>query len=153
MTDSPDPLAADLPEFVPVPTALRHDGWTPDRQQRFIAALALLGSVARACRAVGLSPASAYKLRGRADAAGFAEAWSIALAMGRDRVWAQAMDRALNGYTRPMRYRGKVVGHRHVFDNRLAYALAFGERMTDPLEVFNQSLSRIASSTSGDNDA
>lgn len=147
MTDS-DPPAADFPPFEPVPTAARHDGWTPDRQHRFIAALMQLGSVAKACRAVGLSRASAYKLRSRVDAEGFAQAWRIALAMGRDDVWAQALDRSLNGYTRPIRYRGKVIGQRHVADNRLAYAMAYGERPSDPYKALDQSFSRAASSTS-----
>ncbi len=133
MTDSPI-AGPDVPGFDPVPTTPRHDGWTPDRQRRFVEALCRLGSVAAACRAVGLSSASAYKLKARPDAASFAEAWSIALAMGRDRVWAEAFDRALNGYTRPMRYRGKVIGQRHTFDNRLAYAIAYGERRIDPFK-------------------
>ena len=150
MTDSPAAAPPDLPEFEPVPTVARHDGWSPDRQRRFIAALALLGSVAAACRAVGISSAAAYKLRGRADAAGFGEAWNIALAMGRDRVWERAVDRAVNGYTRPMHARGKVVGYRHSFDSRLAYAIAYGERLADPYAAFDQAVSRIASSTSED---
>lgn len=47
--------------FAPVPTKLRHDGWTPDRQHDFVAALAASGCVAEACRAVGMTPASAYR--------------------------------------------------------------------------------------------
>ena len=135
MTESPSTQPLDSPEFKPVPTTPRHDGWTPERQRRFIEALCLLGSVAAACRAVRLSSASAYKLRGRPDAASFAAAWSIALAMGRDRIWEQAFDRALNGYVRPIRYRGEVVGYRQVFDNRLAYAIAYGAAPGDPFKA------------------
>jgi hypothetical protein len=153
MTDSPSSTPLDVPFFQPVPTRDRHDGWTAERQERFLAALLALGTVAGAARAVGLSSASAYKLRRRADAASFAEAWDIALMMGRDHVWEQAMDRAVNGYTRPIRYRGRVIGHRHVFNDRLAYALAYGERMANPIATLNQSLSRVASSTSADDDA
>jgi hypothetical protein len=134
MTDSPAPVPPEILAFAPVPTAPRHDGWTPDRQRRFVEALYHLGQVAAACRAVGLSPASAYKLRGRGDAGGFAAAWDLALEMGRDRVFERAMDRAMNGYVRPVRYRGEVVAMRHCFDNRLAYAIAFGERPRNPFK-------------------
>lgn len=119
----------DLPAFTPVSTAQRHDGWTPDRQQQFIAALAQLGGVAAACRAVGMSAKSAYRLRARPDATEFAAAWDDALAMGRDRAFDRAIDRGLNGYTRPVRYRGRVVAQRHCYDNRLLYAACYGEPM------------------------
>lgn len=33
-----------LPEFTPVPRKPRHDGWTPERQKAFIAALADTGA-------------------------------------------------------------------------------------------------------------
>jgi len=72
--------------------------------------------------------------------------------MGRDRVLERAIDRATNGYTRPVRYAGRVIGQRHTHDNRLAYALAYGERMPDPHRAYYLSLARIASSTS-DKDA
>ena len=40
-----------LPAFEPVPRKTRrHDGWTPERQKAFIAALADTGSVKRAAR-------------------------------------------------------------------------------------------------------
>ena len=139
----------DAPAFDPVPTTPRHDGWTPDRQRRFIEALATLGAVAKACRAVGLSTASAYKLRDRPDAESFAAAWHLALQMGRDRVWERAMDRALNGYIRSTRYRGEVTGYRHVFDNRLAFALAYGA-LDRPIGAKTHAVSRASSSTSAD---
>jgi hypothetical protein len=119
MTDSPDPTLLDLPAFEPVPTTPRDDGWTADRQRRFIAALASLGSVAGACRAVGMSSASAYKLRDRPDAASFAAAWRVGLSMGRDRVMARAFDRAGVAVERPVVRKGVVVGQRRLFDYRL----------------------------------
>ena len=149
MTDSPTSAAPiDALPFDPVSTNGRHDGWTAERQRRFIAALGVFGSITPACRAVGMSRKSAYNLRRRADAESFAEAWDIALEMGRDRVMERAVDRALNGYTRPVRYAGRIVAQRHTFDNRLAYALAYGERMPDPHRALNVSLSRITSSPS-----
>jgi hypothetical protein len=122
MTDSPNPLEpseADPFAFIPAPCATnRHDGWTPDRQRQFIAALAVMGSVSRATKAVGISGAAAYKLRKRKGAESFADAWDAALQAGRDRAFDIAMDRAINGITTPRYYRGKIVGTRHHFDHR-----------------------------------
>ena len=111
-----DPLA-----FTPVPTAsTRHDGWTPERQHRFIQALAAMGVVAAAARAVGKSGTAAYKLRERPGATEFAAAWDIAIAMAHDRAYEQAIDRAQNGIVTPRYYRGRQVGSVRRFDYRLA---------------------------------
>jgi len=67
------------PPFDPVPVRARKDGWTPRRQREFIAELAATRCVLEACRRVGLSSESAYKLARRADAAGFRAAWSAVL--------------------------------------------------------------------------
>ncbi len=116
MTD-PDPLA-----FTSVPTAsTRHDGWTPERQQRFITALAAMGVVAAAARAVGKSGTSAYKLRERPGAAEFVAAWEVAIAMAHDRAYGQAMDRAINGILTPRYYCGLQVGTVRRFDYHLAF--------------------------------
>ena len=48
--DEPEPLDDDPYDFTPVATASRSDGWTADRQRRFIAALAEHGGVAVAAR-------------------------------------------------------------------------------------------------------
>ena len=115
MTES-DPLA-----FAPVPTAsTRHDGWTPERQKRFIVALAAMGVVAAAARAVGKSATAAYKLRDRPGAEDFASAWDTAMAMAQDRAYEQAMDQATNGIITPRYYRGKQIGTVRRFDYRLA---------------------------------
>jgi hypothetical protein len=113
-----DPLA-----FTPVVLVrVRHDGWTPRRQHDFIAALAAMGSVSHALRAVGMTKQSAYTLRGRPGAESFAAAWDIALQMGYDRALHVAIDRATNGVLSPHFYRGKLIGMRHRFDYRLAHA-------------------------------
>lgn len=122
-----DPLSPPAPAddhfpFTPVPVRARHDGWTPERQRRFIHALSVMGVVARAARAVGVSATAAYKLRDRPDAAGFAAAWDMALEMGRDRAFEVAIDRATNGIAVPRFYRGRQVGTRHRYDYRLALA-------------------------------
>lgn len=117
MTDSPepDPLA-----FTPVPVRARSDGWTPDRQRKFIQALAAMGVVAAAARAVGKSGTSAYKLRERPGAESFASAWDLAQIMAGDRVYGQAIDRALNGIEVPRFYKGRHVATVRRPDYRLA---------------------------------
>jgi len=68
-----------LETALPVPLRRRVDGWTPERQRTFLAALAKTRSVTRAVRAVGLSASGAYRLRDHAGAADFAAAWDEAL--------------------------------------------------------------------------
>ena len=58
---------------------IRRDGWTPERQLRFLGALARTRSVTRAARAAGMSRESAYRLRSRREGALFAAAWDRAL--------------------------------------------------------------------------
>lgn len=57
----------------------RSDGWTAERQLRFLDVLAQLRNVSRAAAAVGLSRESAYRLRKRPGAALFVLAWDRAL--------------------------------------------------------------------------
>jgi hypothetical protein len=72
-----------LPEFNPVPRKVqRHDGWTPERQRAFIAALADTGCVAIAARMVNMSPESAYQLRRQPGAESFRAAWNAAQSLG-----------------------------------------------------------------------
>ena len=82
---------SDYLDFIPVPTAARHDGWTPDRQRGFITALAQHGGVAAAARAVGMTPQTARRLRKRAGAEGFARAWDLAAEEGRMRSLDEAI--------------------------------------------------------------
>lgn len=127
--DEPDPLDNDPFDFTPVATASRSDGWTPDRQRRFILALADHGGVAAAARHVGMTPQSANRLRKRADAASFAEAWDNAIDEGRARSLDQALARGMDGVVVPVMRGGKIVGYRRRFDNRLLYAACYGEPM------------------------
>lgn len=78
----------------------RHDGWTPDRQRRFVEAFAEFGTIAAAAAAVGMSRRSVYRLRDHPAGAGFRAAIEavqvqpvvppgpslIDLAMGRETV-------------------------------------------------------------------
>lgn len=125
MRDSPPPSPAsdDRLAFTPVPLArVRHDGWTPARQRRFIEQLALIGLVSAAARACGMSGTSAYKLRERAGAESFAAAWDEALGAGRARADDTAIERAIHGEDRPVFYRGRQVGTRTVYNDRLLIA-------------------------------
>lgn len=117
MSDSPDD---DLPVFTPVPVRARRDGWTPDRQRRFIRALAACGVVAAAARAVGKSATTAYALRERPGAESFASAWDIAVAMAGDQALETAIDRMVNGVEVPRFYRGVQVATVRRPDYRLA---------------------------------
>lgn len=117
------------PFFHPVPLRARHDGWSEERQCGFLAQLYLTGSVAMAARKVGMTRASAYRLRARDDAQGFAAAWDYALVPpGSGRVAAPGPDwrkvtqsellrRIETGLVRPVIYRGRVLGLAHKPDN------------------------------------
>ena len=79
-----DPFAqfGALLDFEPVPRrTARADGWTPDVQRTFIAALALTGSVRQAARAAGKAPFGADQLRCVPGNEGFLAAWDEALAI------------------------------------------------------------------------
>jgi len=109
-----------LPAFTPVPRKCpRHDGWTADRQARFIEALADLGSVRAAAHAVNMAPEGAYLLRRHPEADEFRAAWDAALALGVQRLEDIAMDRALNGVEVPVYAYGNIVGTRTVYNDAL----------------------------------
>jgi hypothetical protein len=72
-------LADERIRFAKNATKIRRDGWTPERQLRFLGALARTRSVTRAARAAGMSRESAYRLRSRREGALFAAAWDRAL--------------------------------------------------------------------------
>lgn len=113
--------ASSAPDFDPVPVRARRDGWTPERQRAFIAALRATRSISKAARAVGMSRKSAYRLRDRPDAQSFAAAWDEAFAARPPRgptsvslLW----HRAFYGVTRPI-YRGcKQIGTVNKPDNQ-----------------------------------
>ena len=135
MSDSPDrdpPDASPNPGTLPapVPTKARHDGWTPERQHDFIAALAESGCVTEAAATVGMTPKSAYRLRARPDATIFRQAWDIALDYAIHRLADAAFSRALHGVSRPVFYQGEQIGERRHFDERLTMFLL---RYRDPV--------------------
>ena len=106
--------------FAPVPRLRdRHDGWTPERQRAFIAALADCGSVRSAASMVNMSSESAYALRRHPQAAGFRAAWHAAQGMGVLRLKDEAFERAIHGELVPVMSAGKLMGFRRKRNDRL----------------------------------
>src|SRR5437763_13121820 len=68
------------------PEQSRRDGWTPERQLRFLDALARTRSVVSAAASAGMSRESAYRLRERKDGALFAVLWDRAIAFQQPRA-------------------------------------------------------------------
>lgn len=104
----------------PPRTRRRASGWTPDRQAAFLDELRATGTVRAACTVVGLSRASAYLLRDRSP--DFATEWDLALDAHQDALLAEATRRATEGSVRPVTYRGRVVGERVVYSDRMLIA-------------------------------
>lgn len=113
--------------FDPVPSKTRRkDGWTPERQRAFIAALTRCGSVTAAARHVGKSASSAYRLLDREGSESFAAAWDLAAQMGRDRMRDCTIERAMKGAWVPVLRRGKIVRMEFRYFDRLAIAVLSG---------------------------
>ena len=113
---SSEPVAADG-------RAVRSDGWTPERQMAFVAALAECGVVADAARRVGMSAAGAYNLRRRAAGKNFRRGWDGALHHARARLADALISRAIHGCVEIIVRDGEVWGERHRFDNRHTMAV------------------------------
>lgn len=123
------------PFFRPVQLRARADGWTVQRQCAFLVQLYLTGSVTSAARAVGVSRASAYRLRERADGAGFAHAWdSVFMPPGSGKLAAPESDwrkvtnptlleRIETGLVQPVIYRGQFTAIRVKRDNSALFRM------------------------------
>lgn len=109
--------------YTPVAMRYRHDGWTSQRQIAFIEALAETACVDIACRRVGMSDVSAYRLRRSPRGDPFRIAWDAALDFAAFRLEQAAMSRALNGVARPIFYKGEQVGETRDYDERLTMFL------------------------------
>jgi hypothetical protein len=106
--------------WVPVRRIPRADGWTEEKQRRFIETLADTGLVNVAARAVGMSRESAYRLRRSAHGAAFARAWDAARHHAGGLVEDIAFERALEGTEQEViNSEGAVVATRLVHDNGL----------------------------------
>jgi hypothetical protein len=101
---------------------LRHDGWDGPTMASFCRALAETGVVTDACRACGKSAQGAYALRQREPV--FAQAWEAAISLAREKLADELLARSLKGsVAQIMNNDGAIVGERHAYDNRLAFAV------------------------------
>lgn len=101
-------------------------GWTPQRQSQFLAAIADGATVADAAAEVGLSRRSAYALRRTARGAAFRLGWQAAEILAADSLREDLWDRAKHGQTwTVVRDDGDkvITTTRHRLDNRLALAM------------------------------
>ena len=73
---TPDSLRSPRPR-----ANIRRDGWTAERQLRFLETLAATRSITKAAAAAGMSRETAYRLRDRREGALFAALWNRALAV------------------------------------------------------------------------
>ncbi|WP_338244184.1 hypothetical protein [Aurantiacibacter hainanensis] len=107
---------------------------TPPKQAAFCKALANHGNVRLACRAVQVSPQTAYRAR-RASAA-FRQCWDAAQVIARDHAEQVLADRALNGVEEKVFYHGEEVATRIRYDSRLLLAhLARLDRLVEQRET------------------
>jgi hypothetical protein len=84
--EDPDPEIDILLDFDPVYRRIkRSDGWPPEVQRGFIAALARTGSVEHAAFAVHRSSGGAWKLRGDGSGQSFADSWDGAIDLYHER--------------------------------------------------------------------
>jgi hypothetical protein len=122
-------MATKLPvPFTPAQLRPRHDGWTAERQITFLEALAETACVEEACRRVGMSDSSAYKLRNRYNGRHFRAAWDAALDCALSRLEQAALGRALHGTPRPVFFHGEQVGEWRHHDERLTMFLLRARR-------------------------
>ena len=120
----PETPADPLAHYTPVALRARRDGWTADRQRQFLTALAETGCVSDACKAVGVSPRSAHRLRARPDATAFVRAWDEALLMSVQRLVALAFERATHGSIRELWKDGVLIAEsRQPSDKLLMFLL------------------------------
>lgn len=129
-TDLPSELCADpdAPQrydpaeyrWVPVRRQPRFDGWTDEKQRRFIEVLADTGIVSIAAKAVGMSRESARKLRRSPHGAAFARAWDAARLHAGALLEDIAFERAIEGTEQPVHDEyGSVICTKRVYNNRL----------------------------------
>ena len=106
--------------WVPVRRKPRHDGWTEEKQRRFIEVLADTGLVSLAAKEVGMSRKSAYAMRRAAHAGAFARAWDQARERAGAIIEDIAFERAIEGVeVETYDGDGALAGTRTVYNDRL----------------------------------
>lgn len=123
--DDEPPLAQEVYDpadyrWVPVRRRPRHDGWTEEKQRRFIEALADTGLVSYAAKTVGMSRESANRLRRSAHGGAFARAWDAARQHAGCALEDIAFERAIEGVEHNVydQY-GEVICTKRVYNDRL----------------------------------
>ena len=102
---------------MPVRRKPRLDGWTEEKQRRFIETLADTGLVRNAAKAVGMSRENAYRLRRAPHGAAFARAWDAARHHAGGLIEDIAFERAIEGVEHDVYNEyGEVVAARLVHD-------------------------------------
>jgi hypothetical protein len=114
------PYDPDEYRWVPVRRRPRHDGWTEEKQRRFIEALADTGLVSHAAKAVGMGRESANRLRRSPHGAAFARAWDAARLHAGAALEDIAFERAIEGVEHNVYNEyGDVVATKHVVNDRM----------------------------------
>jgi hypothetical protein len=104
----------------------RHDGFSQERKQLFVAALSSGAGVLDACALVGVSNRTAYNHRKRDP--GFARDWGLAVRMHRAPLELAAYRRGVEGIEEPVYHHGKQVGTRRHYSDALLKMLLAGEQ-------------------------
>lgn len=115
-------------KFEPAKLRPRTDGWSAERQIRFIEAIAEGATVDAAARRVGMTRDSAYKLARRPCGRSFRRGWDAALDCNMPKLEQAAFDRAVNGVARPIFHKGEQVGEWRHYDERLTMFLLRSRR-------------------------
>jgi hypothetical protein len=106
--------------WVPVRRRPRYDGWTEEKQRRFIEALADTGLVSSAAKAVGMSRESANRLRRAPHGAAFARAWDAARQHAGAALEDIAFERAIEGVEQNVYNEyGEVIATKRLYNDRL----------------------------------
>ncbi len=138
----PEPYDPAEYRWVPVRRRARYDGWTEEKQRRFIEVLADTGQVRLAARDVGMTRENAYRLRRAPHAAAFARAWDAARAQAGSLIEDVAFERALEGIEHNVYdEHGAVVCTKRVFNDRL---LMFLLRNLKPERYARHALATLA---------
>ncbi len=125
--------------WVPVRRRPRLDGWTEEKQRRFIEALADTGLVSHAAKEVGMSRESANRLRRSPHGAAFSQAWDAARHHAGAALEDIAFERAIEGVEQNVfNEYGEVICTKRVYNDRL---LTFLLRHLKPERYAREALS------------
>jgi hypothetical protein len=132
------------PDFTPAPTRKRHAGWTADRQRRFIQHLSLTGNVGQASAIANVASSSAYRLKNKAGAESFSNAWDAAVRLSATRLLAIALDRSVNGRVERHYKDGELVVERRIPSD---YLLTWLLSRLDPAQFGSPAAQALAAAT------